>query len=79
MEHQFKASLSGTEGPVIGIIKPTRLDGYGEAYRFDSLDNSLHLVIALGHEGKWHKVDGTEPYLFGWVTEMVEQIPKLHA
>lgn len=79
MEQQFKASLTGTEGPVVGIIKPASFNGYEKAYRFDSIDNTLHLLIALNAEGKWEKVDGIEPYLFGWVDEMVEQIPKLHA
>jgi hypothetical protein len=79
MEQQFKASLTGTEGPVSGIIKSTTFGGYEKAYRFDSIDDTLHLVIALDQEGNWQKVAGTEPYLFGWVDEMVEQIPKLHA
>lgn len=79
MEQQFKASLTGTDGPVVGIIKPAIFKGYDKAYRFDSIDNTLHLVIALDADGKWEKVDGTEPYLFGWVNEMVEQIPKLQA
>lgn len=79
MEQQFKASLTGTEGPVVGTIKPTHFGGYDKAYQFDSIDDSLHLVIALDQEGNWQKVAGTEPYLFGWVDEMTEQIPKLHA
>lgn len=79
MEHQFKASLTGSEGPVIGIIKATEFEGNEKAYRFDSIDNTLHITIALDHEGKWHRVDGTEPYLSGWADEMVQQIPKLHA
>lgn len=79
MEQQFKASLTGTGGPVAGIIKSTTFVGHEKVYRFDSIDGSLHLMIALDREGKWEKVDGTEPYLFSWVDEMAKQIPKLHA
>ena len=74
MEQQIDATLTGTEGPVNGTITKVNFDGVTEAYRFDSVDDTLHLVIARDEHGHWQKIDGTEPYLFGWVDEMVEQI-----
>jgi hypothetical protein len=74
MEPQFKATLTGTEGPVEGIIKHVTHGSSKKAYQFDSLDDSLHLVIAPDENGNWQKIAGTEPYLFGWIDEMAEQI-----
>jgi hypothetical protein len=79
MEQQFNATLTGTDGPVNGIIKHVTHNGYKNAYQFDALDDTLHLVIAPDQNGTWHKIAGTEPYLFGWVDEMAEQIAKLQA
>ncbi|MFD2871208.1 hypothetical protein ACFS5N_01935 [Mucilaginibacter ximonensis] len=79
MEQQFKASLTGAEGPVTGIIKTTNFNGYEKAYRFDSMNKTLHLTIAPDHAGKWHKLDATEPFLLDWIDEMAAQIPKLPA
>jgi len=77
MEAQFEATLTGTEGPVNGIIKHVTHGSIKNAYRFDAIDDTLHLVIALDEDGNWQKVAGTEPYLFGWIDEMAEQITKL--
>ena len=41
---------------------------------FKSLDDTLHLVIAIDNKGKWQRIDGTEPYLSGWVDELAEQV-----
>ncbi|WP_214070290.1 hypothetical protein [Mucilaginibacter sp. dw_454] len=79
MEQQFKATLTGTDGPVNGTITHITFEGHKRAYRFDAVDDTLHLVIAPDENGNWQKVAGTEPYLFGWVDEMAEQITKLHA
>jgi hypothetical protein len=79
MEQQFNATLTGTDGPVNGIIQHVTHGGYKNAYRFDSIDDTLHLVIAPDEHGNWEKIEGTEPYLFGWVDEMAEQVAKLHA
>ena len=79
MEQQLDATLTGTEGPVSGTIKHVTYGAYKNAYRFDSIDDTLHLVIAPDEHGHWQKIDGTEPYLFGWVDEMAEQIAKLRA
>jgi hypothetical protein len=77
MEQQFNATLTGTDGPVNGIIKHVTLAGIKRAYQFDAIDDTLHLVIAPDANGNWHKIAGTEPYLFGWIDEMAEQIAKL--
>jgi hypothetical protein len=79
MEQQFEATLTGTEGPVSGTIKHVTYGAFKNAYRFDSIDDTLHLVITMDDHGNWQKIAGTEPYLFGWVNEMAEQIVKLHA
>jgi hypothetical protein len=77
MEEQFKATLTGTDGPVNGTIKHITYGGVKQAYEFKSLDETVHLIVAADENGEWHKVAGTEPYLFGWVDEMAEQIAKL--
>ncbi|HEY4194255.1 MAG TPA: hypothetical protein VGM63_01880 [Mucilaginibacter sp.] len=74
MKEQFEAVLTGSDGPVDGIVTPLNLSGYTIAYEFKSIDGgSLHLVIGL-HSGKWQRIDGTEPYLSGWTDELAEQI-----
>lgn len=78
MEQQFKATLTGTDGPVEGIIKHVTYGAYKKAYQFNSIDDTLHLTIVPNDKGTWQKAEGTEPYLFGWVDEMAEQIAKLH-
>ncbi|MDB5158181.1 MAG: hypothetical protein JWR50_2888 [Mucilaginibacter sp.] len=79
MEPQFSATLTGTDGPISGIIKHITYGSFKRAYQFDAIDDTLHLVIAPDENGNWQKIAGTEPYLFGWVDEMVEQIMKFHA
>lgn len=78
MEPQFNATLTGTDGPVNGIIKHITHGGFKKAYQFDSIDDTLHLTIAPDDRGHWQKIAGTEPYLFGWIDEMAEQITQLH-
>lgn len=74
MKEQFEAALTGTDGPVDGIISPLSLKNYPQAYEFKSLDETLHLMIATDNEGTWHRIGGTEPYLSGWVDALAEQI-----
>lgn len=74
MREQFEAALTGTDGPVDGIVNPLKLNNYAQAYEFKSLDQTLHLVIAMDNKGQWHRVDGTEPYLSGWVDELAELV-----
>ncbi|HTH81987.1 MAG TPA: hypothetical protein VL490_03580 [Mucilaginibacter sp.] len=76
MEQKF-AILTGSEGPVKGVIKHIAHGEFKNAWQFVSVDDTLHLTIAEDEHGKWHKVDGIEPYLFGWVDELAEQITKL--
>ena len=74
MKEQFEAALTGTEGPVDGVVSPLNLKNYTQAYEFKSLDGTLHLVIATANKGRWQRIDGTEPYLSGWVDELAEQV-----
>lgn len=79
MEPQFKATLTGSDGAVEGIVKHTTHSGYKNAYQFTSIDDTLHLVITKDALGQWKRVDGTEPYFSGWVDELAEQVNKKHA
>jgi len=74
MKEQFEVTLTGTDGPVDGIVNPLSLKNYLQAYEFKSLDDTLHLVIAMDNKGRWQRIDGTEPYLSGWVDELAEQV-----
>lgn len=76
MEPEFKATLTGSDGPVEGIVKHTTHGGYKNAYQFISIDDTLHLIITKDEKGHWQKIGGTEPYLFGWVDELAGQINK---
>jgi len=73
MKEQFEATLTGTDGAVDGIVNPLSLKNYPQAYEFKSLDDTLHIVIAMD-KGRWQRIDGTEPYLSGWVDELAEQV-----
>lgn len=77
MGELFDATLTGSEGQVEGIVKQVDHDGFGNAYEFTSIDNTLHLIIARNDEGRWIRVAGTEPYFSGWVDELAEQISYL--
>lgn len=79
MEAQFTAQLTGSDGTVDGIVQHKTHGGYRNAYQFTSIDDTLHLVITKDADGFWKRIDGTEPYLSGWVDELVEQIEKVHA
>ncbi len=74
MKEQFEATLTGTDGSVDGLVNPLNLKNYSQAYEFKSFDDTLHLVIATDNKGRWHRIDGTEPYLSGWVDELAEQV-----
>jgi hypothetical protein len=78
MEPQFNAILTGSDGPVDGVVKHTTHGGLKNAYQFTSIDDTLHLVIAKDDKGNWKRIDGTEPYLFGWVDELAQQVAKTH-
>jgi hypothetical protein len=74
MKKQFEAILTGSDTPIDGIVNQISFDGFDNAYEFESIDNSLHLIIAKDDDGKWVRVAGTEPYLSGWVDQLVQQI-----
>jgi hypothetical protein len=74
MKQQFEAILTGSDSPVDGIVSQIDFDGFSNAYEFESIDNSLHLIIAKDDDGKWVRLAGTEPYLGSWVDELAQQI-----
>ncbi len=74
MKKQFEAILSGSDATVDGVVSKINFDGFDDAYEFESIDNSLHLIIAKDDNGKWVRIAGTEPYFSGWVDELAQQI-----
>jgi hypothetical protein len=74
MKQQFAALLTGSDSPVEGIVNKIDFDGFSDAYEFESIDNSLHLIIAKDDDGKWIRLAGTEPYLGSWIEELARQI-----
>jgi hypothetical protein len=73
MEQQSEATLTGTDSTIDGIVRQVNKAGYNEAYEFESLDETLHLVIAKDSDGEWIRIDGTEPYLSSWIDELAAQ------
>ena len=74
MKERFDAVLTGSDTAVDGVVQKIDFDGFPDAYEFESIDNNLHLIIAKDDDGKWVRLAGTEPYLSGWVDELVQQI-----
>ncbi|WP_428329570.1 hypothetical protein [Mucilaginibacter sp.] len=74
MKQQFEAMLTGSDATVDGVVSKITFEGYENAYEFESIDNNLHLIIAKNEDGKWVRLASTEPYLSGWVDELVQQI-----
>lgn len=74
MKEQFAATLTGSDYPVDGTVNRINFEGYQNAYEFESIDNSLHLIIAKDDSGHWVRLAGTEPYLGSWVGELAAQI-----
>lgn len=74
MKQQFAATLTGSDFPVEGTVQKISFDGYPDAYEFESIDNSLHLIIALDEDGNWVRLAGTEPFLTSWVDELAQQV-----
>lgn len=73
MNEQFETVLTGSDGPIDGIVTDIT-NGGGQAYKFQSIDGSLELIIIRNEEGNWERAGGTEPYFSGWVDELTEQI-----
>lgn len=74
MKTAIDVTLTGSDSPVEGIAIPVNYPGYATAYEFKSTDETLHLIIARGADGKWMRVTGTDPYFSGWVDELAEQV-----
>jgi hypothetical protein len=74
MKQQFAATLTGSDYPVDGTVNRIDFDGYPNAFEFESIDNSLHLIIAKDDVGNWVRLAGTEPYLGSWIEELAEQV-----
>ncbi|MDF2435099.1 MAG: hypothetical protein JWP44_4730 [Mucilaginibacter sp.] len=76
MKQPFSATLTGSDSPITGIVKQTSSFGSKDTWQFNSIDDSLHLVIAKDENGRWQRITGTEPYLSGWTDELAQQINK---
>jgi len=74
MEQQFDAILTGSDSQIEGVASAINYPGYANAYEFNAIDETLHLVIAKEADGNWIRIAGSEPYFAGWVDELVEQI-----
>jgi hypothetical protein len=74
MEDQFEATLTGSDSPIDGIVARVNYANYGVAYDFKSIDGTLHLLIGRDKHGHWTRIDGTEPYLSGWIDELADQV-----
>ena len=76
MKPSFNATLTGSDSAITGIASQTSSFGSNDTWQFNSIDDSLHLVIAKDEDGNWQRITGTEPYLSGWTDELAEQISK---
>jgi len=74
MREQFDVTLTGSDSPIEGIASAIDLPGYSKAYEFKSIAGTLQLVIGMDNSGKWHRVDGSEPYLSGWTDELADLV-----
>jgi hypothetical protein len=70
----FETTLTGSDTIIDGVVTELRDAPYPETFRFDSIDGSLHMIIAKNMDGFWIRLDGTEPYMLGWVDELAEKI-----
>jgi hypothetical protein len=76
----FETTLTGSDDIIDGVVTAVTDPMYPEAYRFDSIDDSLHIIITKNKAGLWMRIGGTEPYMLGWVDELAEKIEnQLHA
>lgn len=70
----LETTLTGSDGTIDGIATPVKNSSFKKTYEFISLDDSLHLTIALDDDNKWIRVAGTQPYFPAWVDELAEQV-----
>jgi len=75
----FETTLTGTDDMIDGIVRQLPDSPYPETYKFDAIDNSLHIIIAKDINGDWIRIDGSEPYLLGWVDELADKITTLQS
>ena len=68
MNTAFETTLTGTEGPIDGIVNQLSADA--TIFEFKSIDGNVHLVIAKDGKGNWERIKGTEPYLSSWIEEL---------
>ena len=73
---QFEVTLTGTDSSIDGIVEAISYPNFTNAYEFQSIDGTLHLIIAKDADGQWIRLTGTEPYLSGWIDELAEQVEK---
>jgi len=74
MKQQFDAILTGSDSQIEGVVSSIDYNGYNNTYEFQSIDGTLHLIIAKDSDEHWVRIAGSEPYFAGWVDELVEQI-----
>lgn len=74
MEEEFETTLSGTDGEIDGIVSYLTFPKAGNGYEFNSLDGTLKIQIVKDVQGKWFRSGGTEPFLSGWVDELIDKI-----
>lgn len=73
MEQEFDVILTGSDGPVEGVARKIPQNGHADAYDFQSLDGTIHLIVAK-QDGEWVRIGGTDPYFTGWPDELIDQI-----
>ncbi len=73
----FETTLTGSDTTIDGVVTRLPDSPYPETYRFDSVDDTLHLIIAKAIDGSWIRLEGTEPHMFGWVDELADKITTL--
>jgi len=72
MRINFETTVTGTEGPIDGIVRQMNDDA--SAWEFRSIDGTVYLALVRDGEGNWMRADGTEPYLSSWTEELVKKI-----
>ena len=73
MEPEYDIILTGSDGPVEGIAHRLDYNDGNEAYEFNSVDETIQLIIAK-QDGQWIRIAGSDPYFTGWPDELAEQI-----
>jgi len=77
MENAFDVKLTGSDTVVEGVARAIGYPGYSQAYEFNAIDESIHLIVGRNAHGHWERIAGTTPYFSSWVEELVEQVSVL--